>query len=1011
MFTPSAPKLPRLDCSLFFPDLINFHMQNNPTLPIWVYPNDQGITEITFLEFGRAAHRIAHAIRPDRTGDDGQVVILIANTDTILHQTIVAGMSIAGLVPFLVSPRNSPAAVIDMMKKIDCSRIVTLYHAHQTLIDGVREQCSGLAFTVDEIPTILYALPKLGHEVEADTFVLYPQATSRPDQNIPSMYLHSSGSTGFPKPVPQSYKVQIHWMYHSVPAYFPKLSPGDRIGAMALPPYHVFGIIMQLYLPLAYLVTITVYPPLAITDRRAVPIMPTSDNILDSLRRTHCKVLITVPTFLEQWAASAEAVEALTKLDQVVSLYGGGPLAEKIGNILWAAGVNMTTTYGGTEFGSPIHICLREEIVDGEWMWLRMMEDIQVRWVPLDDDTYECQILTTENNQMAIENLPDVRGYATSDLFIKHPTKNLWKIVGRADDVITLASGEKTVPIPMEGIITAFPLLQGVVMFGGGRNQVGVLVEPRPEHAVNVPVDENTVTTFRNVIWPVIEEANKIAPGFARIFKEMILIGDPAQPIIRTPKGTVQRKATIKAYEAKINSLDMEATSRSPIGSIGPLKFAWTTEGVLAWLTEHASTISQGRSLDHSADLFAQGFDSLSATYLRNRIADALFRAFDPPVQGSVSVIPPNIVFENPTFTCSRLGSQASSTNISILLGYPARYVASCQRRDERPSFTPHQWSCVTYWFHRWARVVPPLATLAKPEGAEAFVDKGLSVDLLSSEKLVYVEADASLDHCGVSPELYEELSLVSFEPNIKATRNLVDLALDAKYRRLLRFVFTSTIGTAQSWDRTKGAFPEEPQLDPSTAVGSGYGESKYVCERIIAKSGLRTTSLRIGQIAGGQNGSWATSHWVPIIVKSSIALGSLPNSIGVVSWMRAADVAAVVLDIAFADSAPQSLNIVNPQRARWSDVITSIRNEILEQKALNRNHLTIVPLIEWVVRLEKKAASASPQDLADIPALKLLEFFNAMARNADELSQTQSHGSAFEAGGFVDLALPRRSA
>ena len=98
MSIPSVPKLPRLDCSLFFPDLINFHMQNNPTLPMWVYPDDQAITEITFLEFGRAAHRIAHALRPERTGNDGQVVILIANTDTILHQVVVAGMSIAGLV-------------------------------------------------------------------------------------------------------------------------------------------------------------------------------------------------------------------------------------------------------------------------------------------------------------------------------------------------------------------------------------------------------------------------------------------------------------------------------------------------------------------------------------------------------------------------------------------------------------------------------------------------------------------------------------------------------------------------------------------------------------------------------------------------------------------------------------------------------------------------------------------------------------------------------------------------
>ena len=80
-------------------------------------------------------------------------------------------------------------------------------------------------------------------------------------------------------------------------------------------------------------------------------------------------------------------------------------------------------------------------------------------------------------------------------------------------------------------------------------------------------------------------------------------------------------------------------------------------------------------------------------------------------------------------------------------------------------------------------------------------------------------------------------LFLASFEPNIKATRNLVDLALDAKHRNSLRFLFTSSIGTAESWDRTNGAFPEELQLDPSTAVGPGYSESKYVCERVRSNS------------------------------------------------------------------------------------------------------------------------------------------------------------------------------
>ena len=70
--------------------------------------------------------------------------------------------------------------------------------------------------------------------------------------------------------------------------------------------------------------------------------------------------------------------------------------------------------------------------------------------------------------------------------------------------MITLASGEKTVPTPMEGVIVASPLLQGAVMFGRERNQVGVLVEPRPEYSVNV-LDDNAVAAFRNKIWSVFQ--------------------------------------------------------------------------------------------------------------------------------------------------------------------------------------------------------------------------------------------------------------------------------------------------------------------------------------------------------------------------------------------------------------------------------------------------------------------------------------------------------------------------
>ena len=76
-------------------------------------------------------------------------------------------------------------------------------------------------------------------------------------------------------------------------------------------------------------------------------------------------------------------------------------------------------------------------------------------------------------------------------------------------------------------------------------------------------------------------------------------------------------------------------------------------------------------------------------------------------------------------------------------------------------------------------------------------------------------------------------LAISSFEDSIRASRNLIDLGLDSPHRQNLRFVLTSSVASAQSWDNAKGPFPEEVQLDPVPAVGAGCGEGKYATERV----------------------------------------------------------------------------------------------------------------------------------------------------------------------------------
>jgi len=219
-------------------------------------------------------------------------------------------------------------------------------------------------------------------------------------------------------------------------------------------------------------------------------------------------------------------------------------------------------------------------------------------------------------------------------------------------------------------------------------------------------------------------------------------------------------------------------------------------------------------------------------------------------------------------------------------------------------------------------------------------------------------------------------LSLSSFESNIRGTHHLVDFALTARHASSLRFLFTSSVTSASSWDLSKGRYPEDVVLDAEYAVGNGYGEGKYVAERvrysseikttegspsltqILAQSGLQSTSFRIGQVSGGlPNGAWATTDWVPIFVKSSLELGALPSATGVLSWLPMHAVAQALLDIALSTGTRKqpALNIVHPRPVAWTSIISAV-NDALVQEDVVKERLPVVEFSKWFELLETKA-------------------------------------------------------
>ncbi|KAJ7095660.1 putative aminoadipate reductase [Mycena epipterygia] len=1030
---------PATSVPMLIPEAIAWNSKTHPTAPFYLYAGSESTNDviaITHLEFGRATHRAAQILRPDREGRDGQVVALIAQSDTILLQAVVVGLITANLIPFPISSRNSAAAIVNMLRKTACHRLIATCLTLDTLLVGIKQEMNALDpdfhLTIEEIPLLAQIYPNLGVETQEDPFEPYP-ASAQPSIDDICLYLHSSGSTGFPKAIPETHRALVQW---TTLAFFTDMRDyiSTPFAVMPIPTFHLSGIYTQILQPVYGVVPVVVYPPTA-TSPDTLPIFPSPDNILEHSRKTGCKAMMTLPALVTGLSRSAEAVNFLKGLD--VLAFSGGSLPQQLGKDLVDAGVKLRSFYAATEFGS-ISAVIPWEGDERDWEWVRFSDGVTLRWDPQGDGTFECQILTSEKHSVSVENLSDIRGYATSDLWVNHPEKHhLWKMVGRIDDVIVHTSGEKTVPGPIEDVVLSSPLIAGVLMFGWEREQAGILIEPIPI----LQVDGQNATEavdLRHKLWPIIEEANQIAPAFSRIFKEMVIFTSTDKPLPRAAKRTVMRKAALALYAPEIDALYNAVGEKASVrDSIKP-PAVWEVAPIQGWILELAADLSHFPQISTEVDIFHQGFDSLSATFLRLRILGAMRSSTDKCVKKAAAAVTQNLVYSHPTisqlsgFLAGLVSGVPNDMNVldhkelieSLVIKYSSEFVAPVVLSGsmaEKLQVVLLTGSTGNLGSHILASLVKdervmriyafnrPSATegqtLAQRHSA-SFHDRDLDVTLLNSPKIHFIEGRSEQKYLGLDANLYDEvrnsvttvihnawkldfnMNLSSFEPHILGTRHLVELALSSP--RAPKFVFNSSISSALGWNPANGPCPEEVLSEASIAGNNGYGQSKFVAEQILAKSGLRATSLRIGQVCGSSStGAWATSDWVPILVKTSLTLGFLPVVAGLVSWVDFETVTATIMDVALASGAPDypMLNLVHSRPVSWNSIMAALRQAI--SKRHPSTELTLVPFRAWFTALESTTSDCNP-------GIKLLDFFRSLSRSS-ETSVAESEFGAID--------------
>ncbi len=147
----------------------------------------------------------------------------------------------------------------------------------------------------------------------------------------------------------------------------------------------------------------------------------------------------------------------------------------------------------------------------------------------------------------------DDGGYATSDLYCAHETlPNTWRYDSRADDTIVLVSGKKATAPLAEQKLKASSLVSEAIVFGANRAILGALVFVTSEAAggEGEAFDDEIKVKILQELQPTLAEINAASPPHAQLATEMVhLLPLPKQPTFperaKEPYNAVERTSTM----------------------------------------------------------------------------------------------------------------------------------------------------------------------------------------------------------------------------------------------------------------------------------------------------------------------------------------------------------------------------------------------------------------------------------------------------------------------------------
>jgi acyl-CoA synthetase (AMP-forming)/AMP-acid ligase II len=311
--------------------------------------------------------------------------------------------------------------------------------------------------------------------------------------------------------------------------------------------------------------------------------------------------LMTVPTILEDivlMESSGSAAAELARLDFVV--VGGGGIKASVGSALQSNGVTLLNHFGATELGALAPIFRPDKSYDWRYLKLRGDMGLQLKRLKPQDDADTAHMLI--GHQFGSNSV-----FELQDSLEVNPLKPgaEVKILGRNDDLLVLATGEKVSPSAMENLMEQEPLIKRAILFGTGRFEVGMLIEP----VSNVAGRERA---FIDAIWPTVAKANETVDQHACISsKAAILIKPSDKQIPLSDKGSPQRKEVYSVFASEIQSiyekLDKEGSNTAAL----PIDPKDLSKSIRAMVQMSLPTHNKPNAWSDDDDFIRLGMDSV----------------------------------------------------------------------------------------------------------------------------------------------------------------------------------------------------------------------------------------------------------------------------------------------------------------------------------------------------------------------------------------------------------------